>query len=354
MANAKVAQLYGQAVIDPSTRLSRLYAQALLTDETLTPVVLSELYAQCICVQHPKVVDLYVQALVDPHPVPWMAEEVVTAAYCWRVDRTDGVTFGFTSHDQDLTFDGVTYEAATGFTPTAVDTSDSLSVDNLDVDGVLSSERITEDELAGGVYDFARVTIYLVNWQNISDPKLILRRGTIGRIRYGKTGFTAEIRGLTEAYQQKAGAVYQKTCRATLGDAKCGINLASYTTTGTVTAVYSDTQFATNVVADAGAYDYGTITWTSGDNRYTTSETKVFMTDGTIEVYLPTIWQPQVGDTFTIVAGCDRNYSTCINRFNNRLNFRGEPMVPGNDYLASYPIKGSANVVAAGDDASRG
>lgn len=117
MDNAKLAQLYGQAVIDPSTRLSRLYAQALLTDETLTPVVLSDLYAQCIC--------------------------------------------------------------STGFTPTAVDTSDSLSVDNLDVDGVLCSDRITEDELAGGVYDFARVTIYLVNWQNISDPKLILRRGTL-------------------------------------------------------------------------------------------------------------------------------------------------------------------------------
>lgn len=354
MTNVKVPQVYGHSLIDQGTTISRLYAQAYLTDEALTPALLSELYAQLIVTQGVFLADSFAQALVDPHPYPWMAKEVISAAYCWRVDRADGVILGFTSHDQDLAFDGVVYEAATGFTPTAVDTTGSLAVDNLDVDGVLSSDRITEDELAGGVYDFARVTIYLVNWRNINDPKLILRRGTIGRLSYGKNGFTAEIRGLTEAYQQKAGAVYQKTCRATLGDAKCGVNLASYTTTGMVTAVYSDTEFETNVVAVAGTYDYGYITWTSGDNMYTTSETKVYNDDGTIEVYLPTIWQPQVGDMFRIVAGCDRNYSTCINRFNNRLNFRGEPMVPGNDYLASYPVKGSSNVVAAGDDASRG
>jgi len=354
MVNAKVPQLYAQSYMETNLAVAQLYVQALTTDEQLNPVALADLYAQCIPAFNVEIADCYAQALVDPHPYPWMTEDVVTAAYCWRVDRTDGITYGFTSHDQDLTFDGVIYEAATGFTPTAVDTTDSLAVDNLDVDGILSSDRITEDELAGGVYDFARVTIYLVNWKNINDPKLILRRGNIGRISYGKTGFTAEIRGLTEAYQQKAGAVYQKTCRATLGDTKCGVNLANYTTTGTITVVYGDTQFATNVVADVGFYDYGNITWTSGANLHTTSETKAFAADGTIEVYLPTIWQPQVGDTFTMVAGCDRNYSTCINRFNNRLNFRGEPMVPGNDYLASYPVKGDANVVAAGDNASRG
>ena len=49
-----------------------------------------------------------------------------------------------------------------------------------------------------------------------------------------------------------------------------------------------------------------------------------------------------------LTAGCDRNYSTCVNRFGNRLNFRGEPMVPGTDYLASYPVRGGANVEPAG------
>lgn len=354
MANVKLPQLYSQLLPEFSSTLAQLYAQAFVTDEALDPAVLSSLYVQCVLEQNAHLSDIYAQVLVEPHPYPWMTEEVYSAAYCWRIDRTDGVSFGFTSHDQDLAFSGITYEAATGFTPTAVDTSDSLSVDNLDVDGVLTSDRITENELAGGVYDFAKVTIYLVNWKNLNDPKFILRRGTIGRLRYGKTGFTAEIRGLTEAYQQKAGAVYQKTCRATLGDEKCKLNLANYTTNGKVTAVASDTEFKTNVSASDGAYDYGYLHWTSGDNLNTTVEVKTYTADGAIEVYLPTIWRPQVGDTFTLVAGCDRNLSTCINRFNNLLNFRGEPYVPGNDYQTSYATQGGSNVVAAGSNPARG
>jgi len=355
MANAKLAQLNGTVYMEGlSAEIAGLYVQAFITDEMLNATKLVELYAEGYIDDRPELAALYVQALVDPHPYPWMTEEVLTTAYCWRIERTDGVVLGFTSHDQDITFDGVTYEAATGFTPTAVDTNDTLAVDNLDVDGMLTADCITENELAGGVYDFAKVTISLVNWKNISDSRLVLRRGTIGRLRYGKNGFTAEIRGLTEAYQQKAGAVYQKTCRATLGDKKCKVNIVDYTTTGAVLAVDADTEFMTNVQVTAGFYDYGCLRWTSGTNINTTVEVKTYLADGTIEVYLPTIWKPEAGDTFILMAGCDRNLSTCINRFNNMLNFRGEPYVPGNDYQTGYATQGASNVVASGTNPARG
>lgn len=63
---------------------------------------------------------------------------------------------GFTSHDEDLFFDGVNYEATTGFEPSVVDTTADMSVDNLDVEGMLSDDRITEDDIAAGLYDFAK------------------------------------------------------------------------------------------------------------------------------------------------------------------------------------------------------
>ena len=36
-------------------------------------------------------------------------------------------------------------------------------------------------------------------------------------------------------------------------------------------------------------------------------------------------------------AGCDKRLATCIDRFANVLNFRGEPYVPGQDALTHYP-----------------
>lgn len=39
------------------------------------------------------------------------------------------------------------------------------------------------------------------------------------------------------------------------------------------------------------------------------------------------------GDTFTVQAGCNRLLSTCKAKFNNVINFRGEPNIPGTDKL---------------------
>jgi uncharacterized phage protein (TIGR02218 family) len=41
----------------------------------------------------------------------------------------------------------------------------------------------------------------------------------------------------------------------------------------------------------------------------------------------------ETGDRFTIVAGCDKSSKTCIEKFNNIINFRGEPDVPGTDKI---------------------
>ena len=45
----------------------------------------------------------------------------------------------------------------------------------------------------------------------------------------------------------------------------------------------------------------------------------------------------QPGDLFRIHPGCDKRLDTCIDRFANVLNFRGEPYIPGQDLLMSYP-----------------
>ncbi len=47
-------------------------------------------------------------------------------------------------------------------------------------------------------------------------------------------------------------------------------------------------------------------------------------------------------DTFVVTAGCDKRFSTCRDRFDNVLNFRGFPHIPGNDFLMRYALDGEA------------
>ena len=82
-----------------------------------------------------------------------------TLAWCWKVERGDRTILGFTDHDRDILFDGVTFAAATGFTASEVVSSLGLSVDNLDVEGALAAAAITEADLGAGLYDGAMVEL---------------------------------------------------------------------------------------------------------------------------------------------------------------------------------------------------
>src|SRR5271170_5481060 len=182
-----------------------------------------------------------------------IAGEVTTLATCWKLTRRDTTVFGFTDHDQDITFDSVTYVAATGFTPSAIQTTGSLAVDNLDVDGMLSSGSITEADILAGLYDFAEIEIFQVNYADLTQGSLYLRRGWLGEVTFYKQQFVAEVRGLTQSLSQTMGQLYSASCRATLGDSRCKINMATggNTVTGSVTAVVSNIQFTDSARSEA-------------------------------------------------------------------------------------------------------
>ena len=49
------------------------------------------------------------------------------------------------------------------------------------------------------------------------------------------------------------------------------------------------------------------------------------------------------GDSFRIVAGCNKQFSTCRAKFANTPNFRGFPHVPGNDFMLSVASRTDRN-----------
>lgn len=272
-----------------------------------------------------------------------------TMCYCWRVTRNDGVVQGFTEHDEDLTFDDTTFEASSGFTATQVEQTLGLAVDNLDVDGALSSDTINEDDLAAGMYDGAGVELFWVNWADVSE-RVLVSKGSIGEVKRMQTAFTAELRSQSDRMAQRTGRTYQRYCDADLGDSRCKINLESgtYKGTGTITAVLDARNI---VVSGLGSYasdwfTLGKITFTSGVNDDITYEIKTHSKSGStvqVELWHRPAFTMEVGDTFAIRAGCRKDKATCLSKFNNVVNFQGFPFIPGNDVLMTYPIQGAPN-----------
>jgi uncharacterized phage protein (TIGR02218 family) len=269
-----------------------------------------------------------------------------TLCWCWKIVRNDGVTQGFTDHDINVTFDGVTYEAASGFTASEVQSSLGLAVDNLTVTGALNSATINESDLAAGLYDDASIEIWRVNW-NAPDQRVLMRKGSLGEVQRGRTGFQAEVRGLAHILNQPAGRAFGYSCDADLGDARCTVALAAFTGTGIVINVVDNRRLTVSGIesfAD-GWFTNGKLTFTSGANEARAMEVKrhgVSSLGVSLELWQPMSEVIAASDAFSITAGCDKQFKTCKAKFDNAANFRGFPYMPGNDAIVSVASQSQA------------
>lgn len=352
-----------------------------------------------------------------------LAAEVATLATCWRITLTDGTVLRFTDHNADIFYNGETYLASTGYTASDISDSDALNVDNLDVQGVIESPSITEEDLRIGRWDNAAISIFELNYADLTQGILTLKTGTLGEVTLDRNQFRAELRGLMQAYSRTIGQLDSPTCRAQLGDSRCGVALAGLTVTGTLDSVNADQvtlydsartengptggQTITDISAtpttgemfvavaaanehfafgdiitisgvvgtdiewanaitrvgevshngfviyhdvdpwspgsvgyssggtatpmvDSGYFDGGLITFTSGLCDGFSQEVKAYV-PGQITLHLPMPYALAAGDTYSMVAGCDKSLATCKDRFDNVVNFRGEPYLPGID-----------------------
>lgn len=271
---------------------------------------------------------------------------VTTLCRCWRITRRDAVVQGFTDHDEDVVLDGLTCRAGTGLTGSEATARLGLAVGGSEISGALADDALTEADLAAGRYDAATVEIFLVDW---SDPSLfvLMSKGFIGEVRREGTAFAAEMRGLSDRLNQESGRRYTASCAADLGDSRCGIPLDSleFTAAGTVAALNGTSSFFAAGLDgyDAGWFTAGRLSWTGGANAGLAVEIKShrLVADG---VALD-LWQAMpepiaAGDAFAVRAGCDKRFDTCRDRFDNAVNFRGFPHIPGNDFVTRYAVSG--------------
>ena len=268
-----------------------------------------------------------------------LSSRTTTLCWCWKIVRRDGLVQGFTDHDQVVTFDGVSFDAVTGFVASEVQSTLGLAVDNLTVLGALSSATLNEHDLAAGLYDDADIEIWRVNW-SAADERVLMRKGNLGEVKRGKTGFQAEVRGLAHRLNQPVGRVYAYACDADLGDARCGKDVSSstFSTSATIASVTDARRFTVSGIAGYadGWFSGGKLSFASGANAGRAMEIKRHAGAG-IELWQAMSDPVAPGDTVALLAGCDKQFSTCKTKFANVANFRGFPYMPGNDAVLSYP-----------------
>jgi len=270
----------------------------------------------------------------------------------YRLTRSDGVILRFAEHPYSIVYNGETFDPVDGIDVQADETFAGMKEANSEMLGILSSSRIDEDDLRGGLYRDARIDVITLDWRypwmGVLDQR-VFWLGQITRIT-GET-FTAELLGLGSWLSQSTGVVAGRTCRFNLGDSACNRDgKTDLTGAGPwlqqgkiVTAVDTQrVQFQTDATGADGYLDRGEITWTgpSGDKKVgTKNQVKTHVSvNGVLTLQLPSDFDINVGDEFSVYPGCNKIFDgDCTTKFANQEVFGGQRFIPGGDSANETP-----------------
>ena len=268
-----------------------------------------------------------------------LASPATTLCHCWRLTRRDGTIMGFTDHDCDLAFAGATFRAATGLDAAQAEAAAGLAIGSGDVQGALVDDGVDERDIEAGLYDDASIEIWLVDWSNVAN-RVLLDLATIGEVKRTEYSFVAELRSLAHRFDEDQGRQFQRGCSADLGDASCKIALSDPLWSTGAAIVATEQPGCLIVATDAGFssefFTSGTLVDGAGASFAIKLHEKAVNGDRIVLWSAP----PMVfaaGARVTLRAGCDKSPETCREKFDNIVNFRGFPHMPGNDVVVSYP-----------------
>lgn len=281
--------------------------------------------------------------------------DATTTCLLTRVRCKNGTLLGFTDLDVDVVYDPaavdpggtgddwglLTHVAENGgLTMARMDAGADLTVDNTELSGVVNDTGITEAQIRAGLFDYAQVRIYRVNYMDLSQGHELVAAGTAGETQFSENGWRTEFRSLVEQLKQPVIDLYSLTCSAKFGDAKCG-KVFTWES-GTVTSVGTDTQrsFTADITPANDYYALGVVEWLTGANAGAQMEVDS-NTGGAFNLSLPMAYAVAVGDTFRVRKDCNKVWDDASNGCSfhwgaDRANhFRGFPDIPVADGGAS-------------------
>lgn len=265
--------------------------------------------------------------------------DVSTLARVMRLTPRGADAILFTDHDQNITIDGDVYLADIGFEASAIKNVVGGGNANLEVSIFIETDDQRNDIL-GGLYAGAAIEINAVNFEDPTTGVMPLAVGSVTNVSlpYRHKAILSFEGKATEANRYMS-EVYSPTCRAVFCDARCTLNINDFRETFTVETADGIRGFTTSgITGTAGYFDLGAVRWLSGDNAGATNEIRS-SNAGAIVLLIRPRFTIQVGDTGVIERGCAKTLEACRD-YNNVLNFRGEPYMPGNDFVQapSYAV----------------
>jgi uncharacterized phage protein (TIGR02218 family) len=122
---------------------------------------------------------------------------------------------------------------------------------------------------------------------------------------------------------------FSKTCRASFGDHRCKVDKELYRQVYEIAEMNTKSVIIANIDKEDCYFNNGDAIF--GAEQFRAKIQSHFRDNIELDTLIP----DNIKDfkNITLITGCDKNFITCCNKFNNAVNFRGEPLIPNHNFL---------------------
>lgn len=253
---------------------------------------------------------------------------------CILITKVLGSPVGLTDHNTNLTIDGVIYYSDGGVSPANTSAKSDMSLDTSEIVSLFSANSITKEQVLKWGLDNAKVRVFLVNRGDLTRT-YTLKDGYIGLVGLKNNMYSLEVVGKAAKLTHQVGRTYSPSCDTKLFSSRCGLDVLLFNKSATVSSIVNKITFNITIAFNtaSGYFAGGKLTWNTGQNSGVVIEikndTEVSPGNRSLEIFSEVPYTISVGDTMTITPGCDKSLTACREKFNNLVNFQGQPHVPG-------------------------
>ncbi|OJV14113.1 MAG: hypothetical protein BGO27_01335 [Alphaproteobacteria bacterium 33-17] len=242
--------------------------------------------------------------------------------YCYLLEIEAHKQFYYTTYDQDILVADIVYKSQSGLSigtvHNQIDTYATASIN-----GSINDECINEEDILYGSFDNAKISIKLCDYSHKTIIKNIFT-GIIPSISYDNNIFKADINGIGCQLDKKIMDTYTPFCRTNFGSKECGVDINKYSYNANIVKIIDSSNFVVHLDSykPSGFFNFGTL-----KHQDKIWEIKSFH-NNIVTTNLP-IPNLNIDDSIILFEGCSKRFECCVSKFNNALNFRGEPHIPG-------------------------
>jgi len=248
-----------------------------------------------------------------------------SSVFCWRI-TTKNLEYSFTNNSEDLFIDGNKYLAGCIVKSSSIEQTSDAEHNNYEVAVMFDDVSLDPKAMLAGDFDQAYVEI--AAWVPDNELKHIYS-GYIDKIYFENGVYNFNISGISKKLEKKITDIYSPFCRARFCDPECGVNVDLHTKTVKILAIKNNCKLLVSEDLSVNKYKYigGKLRVGSSDYLMTSIDKEVIAIDRSFEEEL------KIGDKLLLKPHCNKEFSTCCELYQNAINFRGEPDIPGVDRI---------------------